>query len=496
MSDFLNKFSKNNYETLLEEEQKNEQDVETEDNVEAEIVETVVKVESPSATSNTDGLPTVETSKQTVTQHSVVTPTRMASASELNNAKVGRASVRVEEVVEKDPSYQKKQRIKLFSIIGGAIFAVLAVIGGFYMLNSVTMPNFINKQITEARTWALKNRIELDITEEFSLEKDAGIVFEQGREDGKKIMKGSVVTLKVSRGADPDEAILVPDFKDKTLRDIEKWKEENRADNAKIVREFHDTIADGQFLRMEFRNTSLTNTTYLRKDTLTIYVSRGKEVFEKNINVPDFTNKMKGEVESWATTNDINVTYNEVSSNSIEAGMIVAQSVVPNEKLAKKDSLSVEVSVGKSVVVPSYYGRSQSEAMTLEPGIQVTIIEEYNVDVNYGTLIYQTVHPWTELTGADERSITLYYSLGRPYLGEVVGMNEYDLFKRIADEYNAKGCNITFTTHYINSPAQPGMDGGAATAIQKGQIIRATKGNEYIGLNTHFDIYVSTGRIG
>ncbi len=42
---------------------------------------------------------------------------------------------------------------------------------------------------------------------------------------------------------------------------------------------------------------------YKRQDNANVYFSKGEEVFEEDIEVPDFVNKNKEEVEQWAETN-------------------------------------------------------------------------------------------------------------------------------------------------------------------------------------------------
>ena len=60
----------------------------------------------------------------------------------------------------------------------------------------------------------------------------------------------------------------------------------------------------------EFSNPAIIDNNYTRKDGLLIYMSKGR--FDKNITVPDFTDKSKAE--AWTKGNNVEAVYTEKSS--------------------------------------------------------------------------------------------------------------------------------------------------------------------------------------
>ena len=67
-----------------------------------------------------------------------------------------------------------------------------------------------------------------------------------------------------------------------------------------MIEQFDDNVAAEAFIKQEAANKELDLAEYKRKDRLSVYYSKGKEVFEKNIEVPDFTGKAKSEASEWA----------------------------------------------------------------------------------------------------------------------------------------------------------------------------------------------------
>ena len=382
------------------------------------------------------------------------------------------------EETEIDTTYKKKKLIRYGIIAGSTLVACLTIFAVFYFSNQVTMPNFVDKTFADAKTWAVKNRIELDVEQEFSLEKDDTVVLSQGVDADKGVQKGSVVKMKISKGADQEEKVKLPDFSTMKGTAIEEWLKKNRTDNIKVVKEFSDTIENNTFLRLEFKNSAITPDTYIRKEGATLYISKGKEVFEKNISVPNFSKKMKAEVETWAQTNKIEMTYEESDSDTIDVGQIISQSIPENEKIAKNDKMTVQVSLGKAAVVPWFGSMTKEEALQYtDGGLMVVVREAYSTTVAYGDVVTQSESSGARLTGT-EKKVTVTYSVGRPYVEDLTMMKEKDLVAYFYD-FKAKGADITYTVHYVSSE------------LPRGSIVNSSKNSEYLSMSDHVDVYVS-----
>ncbi len=126
-------------------------------------------------------------------------------------------------------------------------------------------------------------------------------------------------------------------------------------------------LKKANLLSLPLGMSDIDETEYQRKDSAAVYYSKGEEVFEKNITIPDFTGVAKEEVEKWAETNEIDMTYEEADSDTVEAGFIISQSETPDEKIAKRDKMEVVVSLGKATIVPNFAGLTAEEAAVSYP---------------------------------------------------------------------------------------------------------------------------------
>ena len=195
--------------------------------------------------------------------------------------------------------------------------------------------------------------------------------------------------------------------------------------------------------------------------------------------MPDFNGKQKSEVESWAKTNGIEVTYVEKASSTIATGLVMGQSVAVNEKVAKKSKMEITVSAGKGVTVPDFSQITMSQASSVS-GLTVIVRQVYG-DKPYGQLISQSQPAGTELTEKDNRNVEVVYSAGTPYIRDLTGKNEGELQQYFYEEFRSKGAEIYFSSYYVNSD-QP-----------KGTVVKQSAKETWLPLNYTVNIGISNG---
>ncbi|MCM3618344.1 PASTA domain-containing protein [Sutcliffiella horikoshii] len=456
MSDFLSKFGKDNYDKL-ENEQKSsgeKNEPKAEEKQDEPIVES-----APSASSDPVNQPA---------------QSRYYS----NMAQRDADNDRSDEEVEVDPDYRRKKRRKQGFIIAGSVLAAILLFFIYYQMVHVKMEDFVGKPVSEARTWTTDNDLEMELTQEYSTEYEENQIISQSVPEKDKVRKGKKVQFVSSKGADPEDVIPLPDFSQMSQPDIVSWIEENHAKNLKVVYEFSETIKQGEFIRMEIRDSNITAEEYKRKDSAAVYLSKGEEVFAKDITVPDFSNKPKEEVEQWAKTNMIEMEYEEEDSNTIEANLIISQSVKAEEKVAKKDQMKVKVSLGKATLVPNFGELTPDEASE-QTGLTLSVKQKFHSDVSYGKLISQSVEAGTKLMGQEETAVNVVYSLGRPYLRDYRGQLDGDLPRLFYEDYHSKGANVNYIVKYVDSPEV------------KGTIVGMSAFNQFINMTYTVEVQVS-----
>ncbi|MBO0452352.1 PASTA domain-containing protein [Candidatus Enterococcus murrayae] len=384
-----------------------------------------------------------------------------------------------------DPSYQKQKKRKQRLIIL-AVIAACVLLGVFYYQQThVKVPNFIGKNLTDVQVWATENKVKPKIKQIYDRGKDANTILSQEEKAGSRVKKGGVLNVTNSLGADPDEKLPLPDFMKMNKQQAERWIKENKAENLSLIEEYSDTVEKGRPLRAEIANAEVTPETYKRKDAAKVYFSKGKQTYQKDIKVPDFQRKPRSEVETWAKNNEIDLTYEEKTSNEIPADSIMEQSIAKDEKIAKKDKMSVTVSLGKGYVVPNFSDYSLEDAGTALEGVQVQAKGVYTENLPYGQLVSQSVEAGKVLSAKDDLTIKVYYSLGRPYMKDLRGtMVEGGLQKYFHDEFQSKGANINYVIRRVDSD-QP-----------KGTVVGMSHFSDYIPLNLTVSIDISLGNLG
>ncbi|MEI5995539.1 PASTA domain-containing protein [Candidatus Enterococcus mansonii] len=389
-----------------------------------------------------------------------------------------------DEFIETDPTYKKKQRRKFVLIGLGTLASVLLLYFGYFQMTHVKVPDFEGKELSEVREWTTENGVKLQVDQKYDFKRTANLIIHQSVKN-QKIKKGKELVVDASMGPDPQEIVALPEFKSMKLNDAKKWVTEHKADNLAIIEEYSDTVAASDFIKFEMTNKDVKIESYKRKDKAKVYFSKGKEVFQKDISMPDFAGKSKEEATEWAKKNEISLKVEESDSDKVENGKVISQSVGKDTKVAKKDSMSITVSTGKAIVVPDFSQFTSEEAESKANGLQLQVKQVFNDTVPYGHFISQSVEVGKKYTEKDEKPvIQVVYSSGKPYIKDLRDNTlEGDLQKIFYDEYQSKGANITYQVYYVDS------------TVTKGTVVKMSKYNEFVPVDSVVQIGISKGNL-
>ena len=391
-----------------------------------------------------------------------------------------RAIAKTAHTVKKDSTYDKRKIIRYVTIAASVLTVCLLAFGIFFVSNQVTVRDFVGANIAEARTWGISNRITIEPVEEYSLEYDVDTIMEQDRVPDSRISRGSVLRLTVSKGPNMTEYLELPDFSIMTTAEVREWRQEVRADNANINEEYNDEIEAGQFIRYEFTSSSVTRENYTRHDGLLIYMSRGTQVFEANIVVPNFFDEPLSTAQEWARENSIELVIEEGTHDSVETGNIMEQSAAADSRVAREDEVVVTISRGMAVTVPNFSNISFEDAAE-QRGLEVTVQRRYSATLPFGRLMSQSVPAGTELVG-EGHEITVVYSLGPPFIEDLRGRSVQELAEYFYS-FTSRGANITYSISYVDSYQD------------RGEVVQASRFSQFLPLNAHIEIGVSRGNL-
>lgn len=216
-----------------------------------------------------------------------------------------------------------------------------------------------------------------------------------------------------------------------------------------------------------------------------IYFSKGKEVFEKNIDVLEFKGKAVADVEEWAKKNEVKLKLVKDFSQTVADGIVISQEIVKGQKISKDEEFIVHISKGKAIEVPDYSQYTMDEASSLDSGVSAVIKGMYSETVPYGQFISQSVEAGKQYNETDKiPSVKVVYSEGRPYMRDLRGStNEGELAKLFFDEFESKGANIYYQIYYVDS-AEP-----------KGQVVEMSTYGQFIYMGTTVSIGISLGNL-
>jgi len=408
------------------------------------------------------------------------TPDSQKKEQQISKSEQPSSGVKVtEHEVVIDKSYGRKKMIR-FGIMCGSV-ALLCVAGFFIIrvINQVTVQNFVGKTLAEANAWASKNSIEVDAQYEYNKDIYSDTVITQSVDSGEKISKGDTLHFTVSNGADPAEKISIPDFSIMTAAQIQTWIDENKLTNTKISEENSDTIALGGFIKSVYRDVTSDKDNFMRKDYLTLTVSKGPSVPAGDITMSNLVGDTKSEAESWASTNGIVLVTTTQTSQTIATDNVISQDVATGNIVPAGGTVNIIISGGTGIEVPSFLKIAMSDAQDTYSDFSVTIKQQYSSSVGYGKFLSQSVTAGTHVL-ANDNKVVVTYSIGKPYLENLAGSSEKDLPSYFS-AFTQKGATISYSVTYADSD------------VEKGTIISTSKYNEYLSMSETIEIIVSNG---
>lgn len=392
--------------------------------------------------------------------------------------KGGITAVRHETV--QDAAYARTKTIRIAVIALTALLLFSGIIALYFFSSQVTVINFVGKSVTEARSWAATKGITLDETGQFDKERTANLVLSQSVKAGDTLSKGSVLSLNISKGPDPAEKINVPDFMTMTPAHIQSWIEENKLVNTNIMQDNSDTVEADRVISVVYRDAGVNADNFTRGDYLIVTVSKGPSMANK-VTVISFAGLTKAKMDQWGTEHSIAINYKKAVSDTIPEGVVISQYPPATTVIDSNSVIQVVLSAGKGIEVPNYSYYTSSTAASASDKVKVIVVTQYSDTVPYGKLISQSVSARTRLL-PDENTVTVVYSIGRPYITDLTGKLEKDLAPYFFD-FTSHGANITYSVAVVHS-AQP-----------RGTVTGASRYGEFLSMTDSVTVYVSDGTL-
>ncbi len=344
------------------------------------------------------------------------------------------------------PVVKQKKPINRVALIIVVVILLLACILAYFLFLApkIEMPDFVNKTKNDVAAWVKQQEIEssgIIFNEEYNFDYDADTIMSQDIEAGTKVRNDVKITFTVSKGADPDEIISVPDIKSMEKDEIKEWISDNKLTKTKITTVYDDNVEENKVVSYAFSGCD--EDSFTRSSTLKINVSKGVAP-AGTITVEDFVGKDYSVVESWISSKKVNVTKVESYSNDVAANCVISQSIAGGKTIKQDETLKVTVSKGKAIYMVDMSGYTDSEAISWFANNQIS---SYKTSKTYswyseGEVIDYSPAAGTILNDRDDIEITI--SLGsRVSLGGLSEGMSYDKFVAVISELNEQGAQIS-----------------------------------------------------
>lgn len=271
-----------------------------------------------------------------------------------------------------------------------------ASLGNGPIPNIVEMTNLVNKKLFDASLWLNRNNINYTLEYEFS-DKDKDTVLKQDIPSGKEInIDNEKVILTLSKG----KAIKMIDLTKMNSNEITDWIIKN---NLKI--EFEE-IYDSNIETGKVINQSIKEGEEISEDTLVkVTISRGQIKMQKFNSLFEF--------KEWA--NKYNIKYSEsYEYSSVPKGGVISYSYNENDTVDPDAVIYIRVSLGQAISIPSFIGKSKSDAQATcnNIGIRCSFVTGNYTNYDNNIVYVQSRNVGTKV--AEGSTITLTLSKGKP----------------------------------------------------------------------------------
>lgn len=263
---------------------------------------------------------------------------------------------------------------------------------------NIDMIDLTNMSLFNATLWLKRNGIKYSIEYEFSDTIDKNIVISQNINANTNIsINDDSVILNVSKG----KSINVPNLLKMSVEEVTNWVTQNKL-KIEFDEIYDEEIETGKIIKANFNEND-----HIEEGTLiTITISKGQIKMQQFNSLYEF--------KEWANKYNINYSESYEYSNTISKGNVISYSYDVNDIVDPDGVIYVKVSLGKAISIPSFIGKTKTEASSICNNLGIRCTFSTGTYTNYNTnIVYsQSKNQGTKV--ASGTSITLTISKGIP----------------------------------------------------------------------------------
>lgn len=302
------------------------------------------------------------------------------------------------------------------------------VSGGPNYDKEIILTNFEGTKIDELIDFISKNYLNnVNIVYEINNEIERDIIISQSVKGNTK--RSSLITVKVSLGSkDSLSPISLEDLRDKKLFDATLYLKRNGI-SYELKYEFSDTINKDHIISTDPSSGEVTPLS----SKVILTVSKGK-----SITVPNLKDMEMKDIVSWASENNVKLSFNEEYHKDIKLGQIISVSEKENNIIAEGNNITITTSKGPLRLINTH-NLTEFKTWADKYKVDYSIKYEYSDTVSKGTIIKYSIEIDSIIDF--DNSITVTVSNGKSItVPNFVGMSKYN----ITTTCKNLGLNCTF----------------------------------------------------
>ncbi|MBR2678377.1 MAG: PASTA domain-containing protein [Bacilli bacterium] len=273
--------------------------------------------------------------------------------------------------------HRKSKKSILLSSLLLLCYFLLSINNHLNLINNpiVEDKNFQGKNLTEVIKWASKNNVKVTQEYEYSDMISEYKVISQELE--KKNNKITGITVSVSEGPNPDKEIIVPSMISWDDERVINFVKDNYLSNVIVDFVESDKAKDTVIEQSVSGNLK-------RSDELHLVFSYGEELGFSEVQLIDFTNMSKFEVEFYMKKNQLLYAFDDAFSSKIKKGFAMKQSVKAGETVQVNSKIiGVTISKGPKVKVPDLKTMSLEEITewAIKNKVKLSFSDQYDESV-------------------------------------------------------------------------------------------------------------------
>lgn len=281
-----------------------------------------------------------------------------------------------------------ERKVTIWAVVTSLL--LVGIITGFLIVwvlsgGNSKVPDFTGKTWEEAVALAKDKEIYItNIKEDYDDTIKEGAIIEQDIKAGEKVKKGSNINVTLSLG---DGQFKIEDYVGLDISEVYKKVESLDVD---LKEEYisDDKVEIGKVVKQRPEAGS----SLKPNDSLTLYISKGSEEEDNNVQVPYLIGLSEKEAKNKIKSEGLSVgRVSKTESDTVEEGKVIEQSIAYGEEVSEGTAISIVVSIGKKETTTEKQTETTTQPIVEDTTTQDTTVEQTETTTSQPVLKSETL---------------------------------------------------------------------------------------------------------